>query len=92
MHAVPAAPVWCSVGPTLWTAWEWALSCSSMITNCQFTLTFVLDLVAAFQMSDSNSVHCLCHYALPTRCRVPRYPAGPVPMDSPPSTRSLTSE
>ena len=32
MQAVPAAPItWCSVGSTLWTAWEWAMSCSGMI-------------------------------------------------------------
>jgi hypothetical protein len=33
-------------------------------TNCQFTLTFVVDLVAAFEMSDSNSSRWLCHYAI----------------------------
>ena len=48
MQAVPAAPTaWCSVGPKLRTARKWALSCSSMITNCQ---SFVLDLVAAFEI------------------------------------------
>jgi len=34
--------------------------------NCQFTLTFVLDLVAAFEIFDSNSLHWLCHYLIPS--------------------------
>jgi hypothetical protein len=34
--------------------------------NRKFNLTFVLYLVAAFEMSDSNSSHWLCHYAIPS--------------------------
>jgi hypothetical protein len=50
-------------------SWFYTVDCMGMgnvmqwhDTNCQFTLTFVLDRVAAFEMSDSNSLRWLCHY------------------------------
>jgi len=64
MQDVPVAPMVFS--------WSFTVDCMGIgiamqqHDNRQFTLTFVLDLVAAFEIFDSNSLHWSCHYAIPS--------------------------